>query len=98
PAKPAERSDPFYRFELKLEPNKSTSLDVIEDLPRQEEIALTNLKEEAVRLYLKETALSAEAKKAFEAALKLKGEVEAIQTELQGESNGIRTIEQDQAR
>ncbi len=98
PEKTTERSADFYRFEVHLKPGEQETLDVLEDRKRGEEIALTNLADGTIRIYLKQIAASPKVKEALESALKLKGELEATQKEIADENNALRVIGQDQSR
>jgi hypothetical protein len=98
PEKPAERSRDVYRFEVKAEPNKPVKLEVVQEQQRVDQLALTNLDDNAVRLYLRSNALSAAAKTALETALKLRAQMAETQRSINGEQQRLQLIEQDQNR
>jgi hypothetical protein len=98
PAKPAERSRDFYRFEVAAEPNTPVKEEVIEELPRVEQIVLTNLNDDAVRFYIRSNAASDAVKKALEQALALKGKVDVTMRQIAREEQALKSIEEDQSR
>lgn len=98
PEKPAERTRNSYRFEVQVKPGEQTTLDVVEDWKRRDDTLLTNLPDQTIRVFLRQAANNPKVKEALETALKLKGEWEVTQKQIQDENNALRVIEQDQAR
>jgi hypothetical protein len=98
PDKPAERSRDVYRFEVKAEPNKPVKLDVAQEQQRVDQIGLTNLDDNGVRVYLRATALSPAVKTALETALKLRAQMAETHRSIGGEQQRLQLIEQDQNR
>src|SRR5262249_37016663 len=74
-AKPAERSRDVYRFEVAAEPNKPVTLDVMEELPRVQEVALNNTDDESVRVFIRAGVVSDKGKNALQEALAMKPKV-----------------------
>jgi hypothetical protein len=98
PEKPAERTSNFYRFETPVKPSGQATLDVVEDWKRRDDTLLTNLPDQTIRVFLRQAANSPKVKEALETALKLKGELEVTQKQIQDENNALKVIEQDQSR
>ena len=98
PKKASERSRDVYRFEVKAEPNQPETLDVVEQMPRVQTVALTNSDDESVRVFIRANQSSARVKKALEQALALKAKVNETRQAVQKEEQALKVIEQDQAR
>jgi hypothetical protein len=98
PSKAAERSRDVYRFEVAAEPNKPVKLEVVEELPRVQTLALNNSDDETVRVFIRSTVSSPRIKKALEEALAMKAKVNDLRREVQKEEQALKVIEQDQAR
>ena len=98
PEKPIERTRDSYRFEVKVKPNDQATLEVVEDWKHREDVVMTNLPDQRIQVILKQSSISPKVKDALETAIKLKGELEVTQKEIQSEDNRLKIIERDQAR
>ncbi len=98
PEKPAERARDVYRFEVNAAPGQPAKLEVVEEMPRVQTVALTNSPDEAVRVFIRANSVSPKVKKALEEALTLKAKVNETRREVQKEEQALKVIEQDQAR
>jgi hypothetical protein len=98
PEKAAERAREVYRFAVSAATDKAVTLDVIEELPRVQVVALSNLDDEAVRVFIRSRAINERVKKALEEALALKAKLNATQQAIQKEEQALKVIEQDQSR
>ncbi len=98
PEKPAERARDVYRFEVKAPPDKPVKLEVVEEMPRVQTVALTNSPDESVRVFIRASSVSPAVKKALEEALALKAKVNDTRRDVQKEEQALKVIEQDQAR
>jgi hypothetical protein len=98
PEKPAERSRDVYRFEVAAEPGKPASLEVVEELPRVQQVVLTNADDDAVRFFIRSTAVSDRVKKALQHALELKERVNVTMRQIEREEKALKVISDDQAR
>jgi hypothetical protein len=98
PAKPSERTRDVYRFEVVAEPGKPVKQEVVEELPRVQQIVLTNCDDETVRFYIRASASSERVKNALQQALSLKAKVNAAVEDVQREEKALHVIEQDQQR
>jgi hypothetical protein len=98
PSKPEERTRDVYRFLVSAKPNDSVKQDVVEELPRVEQIVLTNLNDDAVRFYIRQRATSEKVKEALSQALALKAKADATMKQIGREEQALKVIEDDQAR
>jgi hypothetical protein len=98
PSKPEERTREVYRFLVSAKPNDSVALDVVEELPRVEQIVLTNLNDDTVRFYIRQTVTSQKVKDALSQALALKAKADATTKQIAREEQALRVIEDDQTR
>jgi hypothetical protein len=98
PAKPEERTREVYRFLVSAKPNDSVKQDVVEELPRVEQIVLTNLNDDAVGFYIRQSAASQKVKDALSQALALKAKADATMKQIGREEQALKVIEEDQAR
>jgi hypothetical protein len=98
PEKPAERARDVYRFEVKAEPNKPVKLEVVEEEQRVDQLVLSNIDDETVRVFVRGTVSSAKVKTALEEALKLKEQLAQTKGEIAKEEQALQVIEKDQAR
>src|SRR5262249_4741811 len=96
--KPAETASDFYRFELKLPAGKTEKLVVTEERIINQSVALSNLDDNNIRVFLQSPATSAKVKAALEQALKLRWEVAKTQRDIQEEARQLKTITDDQVR
>jgi hypothetical protein len=98
PAKPAERSRDYYRFEVRLAPGKSARLEVVEEMTYPEERELSNSNEDLVQFYLRSSVIPPRVKAALEEALALRAKLAAVQTQIANEQKALKAIEEDQDR
>jgi hypothetical protein len=98
PSKPEERTRDLYRFLVSAKPNDSVKQDVVEELPRVEQIVLTNLNDDAVRFYIRQRATSQKVKDALTQALALKAKADETTKQITREEQALKVIEDDQAR
>jgi hypothetical protein len=98
PDKPAERSRDVYRFEVKVGPNKTEKLRVIEEQGRKEETVLLKADDEAIRVFVRSSVGSAMVKDALQQALKLRADFAQAESAVSKEERGLQTIERDQER
>ena len=96
--KPAETASDFYRFELKVAPGKTEKQVVTEERVIAQNVALTNLDDNAIRVFLNSPAASPKVKAALDQTLKLRWEVAKTQRDIAEEQRQLKTITDDQAR
>jgi hypothetical protein len=95
---PAERTREVYRFQLKVPAGKGAHLDVVEQTDQRQDFSLSNVDDQAVRVFLQSPATSAKVKEALAHATKLKGTVAATQAELAQRRQQLKEVVEDQAR
>jgi hypothetical protein len=98
PAKPAEKSREFYRFQVTVPPGKAVAQEVVEEKPRVTQVVLSNSDDQTIRLYLAGNVASAKVKAALEQAGKLKEKLVATQREADDLRRQEKAIVEDQAR
>jgi hypothetical protein len=96
--KPAERTRAVYRFELAGPAGKPAELTVAEERDVRQAVQLTNADDQQVRFFLQQPVLSAAVRQALEKATGLRGELAAVQRELEQAERSLKQIEQDQGR
>jgi hypothetical protein len=96
--KPVETTDSFYRFKVVVAPNSSTQFAVNEELPETESYAISNLTSEKLTLFINEGYLTAAMKQALDVLLEQKGEIAALNRQLQEKQADINLVTQDQNR
>jgi hypothetical protein len=96
--KPAERTREVYRFQLKVPAGKGAHLDVVEETDQRQDLSLSNVDDQTVRVFLQSPATSTRVKEALAEAMKLKGTVAATQTELAQRRQQLKEVVEDQAR
>jgi hypothetical protein len=95
---PAERTREVYRFQLKVPAGKGGHLDVVEETDQRQDLSLSNVDDQTVRVFLQSPATSTKVKVALVQAMKLKGTVAATQTELAQRRGQLKEVVEDQAR
>jgi hypothetical protein len=98
PEKAAERTRDVYRFELKVKPGETEKEEVVEETTLVSQLALTNARDDAVRVFLRAKVTSPKVKVALEEALQRKGKLAETQHEIQDEQKALQVIDKDQAR
>jgi hypothetical protein len=100
PEKFDERTDSVYRFSLYLEPGKDLPFTVREESPREERIALSQLRPEAFAAYASTQEIPAPVRAALARAIELKNAADAARTAQAEaeEQRSFRISEQDRIR
>jgi hypothetical protein len=96
--KPAETARDVYRFAVRLPAGKEASLTVTEERDLGSQMALTNLDDNSIRVFLQDAATSPAAKEALRKAVELKGKADRSRQELAHAEQLLADIERDQAR
>jgi hypothetical protein len=96
--KPAETARDVYRFAVKLPAGKATSLTVTEEKDFASQVALTNMDDNSIRVFIQNAATSAAAKEALRKAIDLKGKADKSRQELGHAEQLLADIERDQTR
>lgn len=98
PKQPEEKTRNQYRFAVNAEPGVPTTLLVEEERTESQSIALSNVNESSIRIYLSARVVSDEVKAALATVVKLKRELEQIQVEKRQLEARIKVIEREQDR
>ncbi len=98
PEEPAEKTRDRYRFAVEAEPGVPTTLKVEEERTSMQHIALTNINDQTVRLYLSAPVVSDRVKQALEDLLKRKQQLAQVALERKQLEQQIETIGKEQAR
>jgi hypothetical protein len=98
PKEPTEKTRDMYRFAVKAEPGKPANLAIEQERTIQENVVITNLNDDGIRLYLNERVISDSVKEALREVVRRKAELAALQQRRQQISQEIATIDQEQGR
>ena len=96
--KPAETARDVYRFAVKLPAGKDASLTVTEEKDLGSQMALTNLDDNSIRVFIQDAATSAAAREALRKAMDLKGKGDKTRQDLAHAEQLLTDIERDQTR
>ncbi len=98
PKEPTEKTRDRYRFAVKVEPGKSETLDVTEELVAQEYLALTDLDDSVIAHFISQKQVSEEAKKALQDVVKRKQALAEVVRNREQLNQKIAAIDQEQQR
>jgi hypothetical protein len=97
-ARPYERTQDMYRFEVTVPAGKSATLEVVEERTVEQQLVLTSLDDQIVIRYMSGSAASPALKAALAKAIDLKSKVEATRREIFQMERQLKRIMDDQAR
>jgi len=98
PKEPAEKTRDMYRFLVEAKPGEPATLTVEEERTERQEVAITNLDDGMIAIFLQAKVVSDQVKAALKQVVALKAEWQALQVKRQQLEEQIRVIEQEQAR
>ena len=98
PEKPAETTRDRYRFAVVAEPGKPATLEVVEEQPGEQRIALTNIDAGQIGLFVQNKVPSQRVKDALGQVLAKKRGIEEIVRTKQEKEREIQVVEQEQNR
>jgi hypothetical protein len=98
PKKPTEKTRDMYRFAVAAEPGKPAELKIEEQQDIRQQLAINNLGDDAVRLYLSAKVVSEPVKEALREVVRRKTELAELQRRNQEMNQEIATIGQEQQR
>ncbi len=98
PAKPAEKTRNLYRFRVEAESAKPVKLRVEEQRTDRQHVALTNLDDGTIQIYLSAKVVGERVKAALAEVVKRKHALEGVVAEVRQRQQQIRDIGEDQAR
>jgi hypothetical protein len=98
PKEPSEKTRAQYRFAVKAEPGKPATQEVTEEYTQREQIALTNLDDNRIGLFLSAPQVSDAVKNALREIVKRKTDIQQAGQKRQELERQISVIEQEQKR
>lgn len=98
PKEPTEKTRDMYRFAVAAEPGKPAELKIEEQQDIRQDIAISDLGDEAVRLFLSAKVVSEPVKEALREVMRRKTELAELQRRNQEKNQEIATIGQEQQR
>ena len=98
PKEPTEKTRNMYRFVVSAEPGKPATLEVKEEQLITQQLAVTNLDDNAIIQFINSTAASEEVKKALSEVIKRKGAIAAVVARRQELERQIGVIDLEQKR
>lgn len=98
PKEPAETTRDRYRFAVVAEPGRPVKIEVAEERPDVQHVALTNLDDNLILFYSRAKVTSPAVKEALEQVIAKKRAIEAIVRARQEKEREIQVVEQEQNR
>ncbi len=98
PPKPVQKTRDLYRFGVTAKPGEPVKLEVEEQRTNRQQVALTNIDDGTIEIYLSAKAVSDKVKAALAQVVKRKHELEQVVAGVQQRQQRIRDIGEDQAR
>jgi hypothetical protein len=96
--KPEETSASYYRFRINAKPNETTTLKVDEVQPIETRIALSNVTDDQVKVWVSENLIKPETLQVLQKIIQQKNEIAGYEREIQARQAQVNTINQDQQR
>jgi hypothetical protein len=98
PPKPAEKTRDLYRFAVEAKPGEPAKLTVDEERTDRQQVALTNVDDGTIKIYLSAKAVSDKVKAGLGELVKRKHDLQQVAAEKQQREQRIREIGEDQTR
>ncbi len=98
PKMPDEKTRDMYRFAVKAEPGKPAKLDVVEEHIERQSLALTNVDNRTIAIYISAPEVSDEVKAALREVVKQKRAIEDVVNSRQEIQRQITVVDQEQNR
>ncbi len=98
PKKPAEKTGALYRFAVEAKPGEPATLTVDEERTERQQIALTNLDDNAIQFFMSAKVVSEKVKAALTEIVKRKHALQQVVVGRQQREQRIRQIAEDQNR
>ncbi len=96
--KPAETAADFYRFQVKVAPNKTETQTVTEERLLNEEVRFANLNDDQIRFFLSQTVISDRVKDGLKQARELRWAISKTQQDIAELERQLKILTDDQAR
>jgi hypothetical protein len=98
PAKPEEKTRDRYRFAVNAEPGKPAKLEVQEERVASQQVALTNLDDNTIRIYINSQVVGEAVKKALGEVISRKQKLADMAAEKKRLEQQVQVIDQEQGR
>jgi hypothetical protein len=98
PKEPSEKTRDLYRFAVSAEPGKPAKVEVTEDQTVNSSVAVTNMDDNTIRIYLSSQVVSEKVKAALQEVVKRKLAIEQVVRQRQEHERQIAIIGQEQER
>lgn len=98
PEMPAEKTRDKYRFAVQAEPGKPAKLDVVEEHLERQTLALTNVDNRTIGIYVSAPEVSDAVKGALREVIRRKTEIEKVVNQRKEYERQIKVVEQEQNR
>jgi len=98
PENPTEQTRDLYRFAVTAPSGEPETLTVEEERLRRQSVALTNLSEQQIAIYIRSSSVSEQVKAALEEVIRRKSEIAKVRQQRQQLEQEIRVVEQEQER
>jgi hypothetical protein len=98
PKEPDETTRDLYRLAVDAEPGKPARLQVVQEQVTHQSVALTNLDDQSIQLYLGARVVSEEAKEALREIVRRKQQIGELETQRQQLEQQLRAITDEQNR
>ncbi len=96
--KPAETASDFYRFQVKVAPNKTVTQTVTEERVINQTIAITNLDDNNIRHFISQAVASAKVKEGLNNAMRLRWAMSKTQQDIREMERQLQVLTNDQTR
>ncbi len=96
--KPVEKAADFHRFEVKVPAGKDGKLVVTEERQLNSNVAINNLDDNTIRVFMNSPVTSTKVKSALQEAMKLRWETVKTQREIGEQERQLKVIVDDQTR
>ena len=96
--KPEETSTSFYRFRIKVEPNKTAELKVDEVQPLDRNIALSSVTDDQIKIWFNDKTIQPELEQALQRIIEKKNEIAGLDQQIQTKQTLMTAINLDQQR
>lgn len=96
--KPEETTASFYRFRVKIDPNKTAELKVDEVQPLEKKIALSSVTDDQIRIWFNDKTIKPEVEQALHKIVEQKNMIAGLDQQVQTRQTQISAIALDQQR
>jgi hypothetical protein len=98
PKEPTEKTRDMYRFAVEAKPGEPATLTVEEEQTQTQQVALTNINDKMIEIYLSAKVVSDKVKQALQEIVRRKQEIDQLAQQRQQLEAQLKQIDSDQAR